>query len=749
MLYRMRFISCENLKHPGVKELSENGEKFDLVLIENFNTNCFMSFVHKLNVPFIDISTHQPMPWTIHNFRFPNEASFMPMLLTPILKPMNLFYRTMNTLSLYVSSALYCTIFHWKDQSIAEEIYGPDIPNVITINKNMSIFFVNTHYTLHGSFSYPPNVIEVGGIHIESKRKPLPQNIAKFLDEAHEGVLYFNLGSMIKMSTISKDKLNILIKVFRFIPRKVIWKWEQDDIPELPDNVMVQKWLPQYDILNHPNVKCYFGHGGLLGLTEGVQSGVPMILMPFYGDQYSNAAAAQTRGVAVILEFNDFTEEKLRNALDQNVCISSARFALDYFTAVIARNLPRNFDSEYEYRDNRKSKRGNNDSRSSCSKQSYGENAKRLSKAFKDRPASPLETAIWWTEYVARGNGLPYVKSEATTMAWHERYLVDVHAILLLFSLLALYVQYRVLCSGVETSAITVKTIFAGMVEDPTSSMTREVVESGRKEYKTTIPKNHRFIPKKQVSRKECLKKEVMSITKKRVHIRVIHEFDKIRLFRLCEFKSVLKQSMHLNVPYAFGAFNLPLAIGKYWEIKSSLSDEVLTEDRKRGWRYKSRCNFSGGKVWFPEKNWDPWCDDRGKADGAPSPSHRRFMNSVVKAPLSEHGGAVAPFVGYVGAADDDDDDDGRRRVFARRDYLNRDPGYGRANPSTIPLKIHRVIKGLYPVASKTGFITGEKERVSNKSAHYEYLGDNNGIEPQTTDGFSWPRIMVEISEST
>lgn len=35
----------------------------------------------------------------------------------------------------------------------------------------------------------------------------------------------------------------------------------------------------------------------------------------------------------------------------QNVCIPSARFALDYFTAVIARNLPRNFDSEYEYVD--------------------------------------------------------------------------------------------------------------------------------------------------------------------------------------------------------------------------------------------------------------------------------------------------------------------------------------------------------------------------------------------------------------
>lgn len=250
MLYNMNSIACENLKHPAVKELSENGGKFDLVLIENFNTNCFMGFVHKLNVPFIDISTHQPMPWAIHNLRLHDEASFIPMVLTSIPKPMNLFHRTMNTLSFYVSTAIYYTVFHWKDQSIVEEIYGPDIPNVITINKNMSLFFVNTHYTLQGGISYPPNVIEVGGIHIESKRKPLPRNIAKFLDEAHEGVLYFNLGSMIKMSTMPKNKLNILIKVFRSIPRKVIWKWEQDDIPELPGNVMVQKWLPQYDILS-------------------------------------------------------------------------------------------------------------------------------------------------------------------------------------------------------------------------------------------------------------------------------------------------------------------------------------------------------------------------------------------------------------------------------------------------------------------------------------------------------------------
>lgn len=68
---------------------------------------------------------------------------------------------------------------------------------------------------------------------------------------------------------------------------------------------------------DHPNVKCYFGHGGLLGLSEGVQTGVPMILMPFYGDQYQNAIAAQARGAALVVNFATLDEETLMHVLDE------------------------------------------------------------------------------------------------------------------------------------------------------------------------------------------------------------------------------------------------------------------------------------------------------------------------------------------------------------------------------------------------------------------------------------------------
>lgn len=59
------------------------------------------------------------------------------------------------------------------------------------------------------------------------------------------------------------------------------------------------------------------GHGGLLGVTEGVYVGVPMVLIPMYGDQFHNSAAAKNRGVAEVIEFNDLNVNSLRRALDK------------------------------------------------------------------------------------------------------------------------------------------------------------------------------------------------------------------------------------------------------------------------------------------------------------------------------------------------------------------------------------------------------------------------------------------------
>lgn len=58
----------------------------------------------------------------------------------------------------------------------------------------------------------------------------------------------------------------------------------------------------------HPNVKLFISHGGLLGTTEAVYEGVPILAMPMFGDQLTNMKAIQDKGVGEILSYGDLNE---------------------------------------------------------------------------------------------------------------------------------------------------------------------------------------------------------------------------------------------------------------------------------------------------------------------------------------------------------------------------------------------------------------------------------------------------------
>ena len=89
-----------------------------------------------------------------------------------------------------------------------------------------------------------------------------------FLDNATEGVIYVSFGSVLKASIMSDDKREALLKVFGSLKQKILWKWESDQMKDKPSNVMLHKWLPQQDVLGHPNVKLFVSHGGQSSFQE-------------------------------------------------------------------------------------------------------------------------------------------------------------------------------------------------------------------------------------------------------------------------------------------------------------------------------------------------------------------------------------------------------------------------------------------------------------------------------------------------
>ena len=59
---------------------------------------------------------------------------------------------------------------------------------------------------------------------------------------------------------------------------------------------------------------------------------------------------------------------------------------------------------------------------------------------------SPLNTAIFWTEYGIRHRGAPHMRCAALDLAWYQYLLVDVIAFLLVIgagSLIILYIVFR------------------------------------------------------------------------------------------------------------------------------------------------------------------------------------------------------------------------------------------------------------------------------------------------------------------
>lgn len=61
----------------------------------------------------------------------------------------------------------------------------------------------------------------------------------------------------------------------------------------------------------HPNVKLFISHGGLLGSTEAVYEGVPILSIPMFGDQMTNIRAIVDKGVAEMMIYTDLNENEI------------------------------------------------------------------------------------------------------------------------------------------------------------------------------------------------------------------------------------------------------------------------------------------------------------------------------------------------------------------------------------------------------------------------------------------------------
>ncbi len=82
---------------------------------------------------------------------------------------------------------------------------------------------------------------------------------------------------MIRAETLPEAKREGLLKAFSSFKQTILWKWENETLPNQPSNVHIFKWMPQREILCHPKVRVFLTHGGLMGSSEAAYCGVPVV----------------------------------------------------------------------------------------------------------------------------------------------------------------------------------------------------------------------------------------------------------------------------------------------------------------------------------------------------------------------------------------------------------------------------------------------------------------------------------------
>jgi len=62
-------------------------------------------------------------------------------------------------------------------------------------------------------------------------------------------------------------------------------------------------------LLDHPNVKLFISHGGLMGILDALYSGVPIVGIPMFADQFSNMNFIVQNDCGLQMQLDQIDEE--------------------------------------------------------------------------------------------------------------------------------------------------------------------------------------------------------------------------------------------------------------------------------------------------------------------------------------------------------------------------------------------------------------------------------------------------------
>ena len=199
---------------------------------------------------------------------------------------------------------------------------SPNFPDVSALATQSSLVFVNNDEFLDFARPILHKTIYIGGAGLR-KPKPLNSYFENIMTKGTKGVVLVSFGTAVWTPGFCRSKRKEMLDAFAAFPEyHFLMKISNDDNETVASaegisNIEFVKWMPQTDILAHPNLKAFVSHGGFNSVLETALRGVPVVVLPFFFDQFRNGRMMEHREMGILISKTNYGEKSLKNALRQ------------------------------------------------------------------------------------------------------------------------------------------------------------------------------------------------------------------------------------------------------------------------------------------------------------------------------------------------------------------------------------------------------------------------------------------------
>ncbi|KAG9340334.1 hypothetical protein JZ751_021786 [Albula glossodonta] len=366
-----------------IKQLKE--ANFDLVLTDPALPAGIL-LAHYLQLPLV-LNVRWISSGEGHFAIAPSPLSYIPQMFSHFSNKMDFLQRLQNLFYHALSLYMHHVISNPPYQAVCDRFF-PEGVDTLSILQGADLWLMRVDFVFEFPRPTMPNLVYIGGFQCRTAR-PLPPELEEFVQSSGEhGVVVMTLGTL--LGDLPPQISEIIASAFARLPQKVVWRHLGARPSTLGNNTLLLDWLPQNDLLGHPKTRAFVTHGGTNGLYEAIYHGVPVLGLPLIFDQPDNMVRIEARGAGLFLDVTTLEVDSLTQALKDVL------------------NEP------------------------------YRENMRRLSRLHRDRPIEPLDSALFWLEFVMRNKGAAHLHSESYRMPWYAYHNLDVLALLLSFAAMLL-----------------------------------------------------------------------------------------------------------------------------------------------------------------------------------------------------------------------------------------------------------------------------------------------------------------------